>query len=198
MKYYLGPVLWMGIIFLFSTDAGSATHTNAVLAPVIKFFAPEISRKNLVITLITIRKIAHVVEYAILSILWLYALQQGRPGWSWQAAFGALAISSLYAGLDEFHQSFVLTRTASLQDVGIDSFGAILGQGIWCLLRSRLLSTIQAKFFGWWFAWGVFSTIMVLIVLKGGALSFGKMLLIILSVGVLSGAAGLVYYARHR
>lgn len=198
MKYYLGPVLWMGLMFLFSTDAGSMVHTNALLAPAIKFFVPDISRKNLVITLITIRKMAHVVEYAILSLLWLRALKQGRPGWSWRAAFGALAISIIYASLDELHQSFVLTRTASLQDVGFDSFGAILGQGLWGLSRSKLLSTIQAKFFGWWFAWGVFSAIMVLIVLKGGALSFWKMLLIILSVGVLSGAAGVVYYARHR
>lgn len=198
MKYYLGPILWMVIISLFSTDAGSMAHTNALLAPVVKFFAPEISRRNLVITLITIRKIAHVVEYAILSLLWFYALKQGKPGWSWRAAFRALAICVVYASLDELHQTFVLTRTASLQDVGIDSFGAILGQAIWALSSSKLLSTIPAKFFGWWFAWGIFSAIMVLIVLKGGTLSFWKMLLIIVSVGVLSGAAGVVYYARHR
>ena len=198
MKYYLRPLLWMGLMFLFSTDAGSMAHTNALLAPVIKFFAPEISRKNLVITLITVRKLAHLVEYAILSILWFSALRQGRPGWSWRAAAGAFAICVVYAGLDEFHQTFVLSRTPSLQDVGIDSVGALLGQGIWALFRNKLFSTFQAKFFGWWFAWGAFSSIMVLIVLRGGTLSFWKMVLIILSAGVLSGAAGVVYYARHR
>ena len=198
MKYYLGPIIWMGIMFLFSTDAGSMVHTNAFLAPLIKVFAPEISRKNLVITLITIRKFAHVVEYAVLSVLWLHAFKQGRPGRSWRAALGALIVCFVYASLDELHQAFVVTRTASLQDVGIDSFGAILGQSLWALFSRKTLSTIQAKFFGWWFAWGVFSTIMVLILLKGGDLSLGKMLLIIFSVGVLSGAAGVIYYARHR
>ena len=80
MRYYLGPMLWMGLMFLFSTDVGSMDNTNAFLAPLIKVFAPEISRKNLVMTLIAIRKLAHVVEYAVLSILWLYALKQGKPG----------------------------------------------------------------------------------------------------------------------
>lgn len=197
MRHYLGPMLWMGLMFLFSTDAGSMDNTNAFLAPLIKVFAPEISRKNLVMTLITIRKLAHVVEYAILSILWLYALKKGKPGWSWRSAFGALLLCVVYAGLDEFHQGFVLSRTGTIQDVGIDSFGAILGQGLWSFLRGEV-SALKAKFFGWWFAWGVFSAIMVLIVLKGGTLSFWRMLLVILSVGVLSGAAGVIYYARHR
>lgn len=197
MRYYLGPILWMGLMFFFSTDVGSMDNTNAFLAPLIKIFAPEISRKNLVIVLIAIRKLAHVVEYAILSLLWLYALKRGKPGWSWRPALGALAICAVYAGIDEFHQGFVLSRTGSLQDVGIDSFGAILGQALWSFFRGEV-STIQAKFFGWWFAWGVFSAIMVLIVLQGGTLSFWKMLLVIVSTGVLSGAAGVIYYARHR
>lgn len=197
MRYYLVPILWMGVMFLFSTDAGSMENTNAFLAPLIKVFVPEISRKSLVITLIAIRKLAHVVEYAVLSILWLYALKKGKPGWSWRSAFNALILCVVYAGLDEFHQGFVLSRTGSLQDVGIDSFGAILGQGLWGFFRGEI-STLRAKFFGWWFAWGVFSAIMVLIVLKGGTLSFWKMLLIILGTGVLSGAAGVIYYVRHR
>ncbi|NKE69936.1 hypothetical protein MNODULE_04150 [Nitrospiraceae bacterium HYJII51-Mn-bac16s-1-B09] len=197
MKYFLGPMLWMGLMFLFSTDVGSMDNTNAFIAPFIKIFAPEISRRNLVITLIAIRKLAHVVEYAILSILWLYALKQGKQGWSWRAALGAVGICVVYAGIDEFHQGFVLSRTGTFQDVGIDTFGAALGVGLWSLFRGEI-SALRAKFFGWWFAWGVFSAIMVLIVLKGGTLSFWKMLLIILSTGVLSGAAGVIYYARHR
>lgn len=198
MKYYVGPILWMGLIFFFSTDAGSMVHTNSLFVPVIKFFSPDISRKNLVTTLIVIRKIAHVVEYTILSLLWLYALQKGRPGWSRRAALGALLISIAYASMDEFHQSFVASRSASILDVGFDSFGALLGQMIWGFSHTSVLSTIPAKFFGWWCAWGIFSTIMVLIVLQGGALSFWKMLLLILSVGLLSGAAGVIYYARRR
>lgn len=32
-----------------------------------------------------------------------------------------------FAGLDEYHQSFVDSRTPSVKDVGIDSIGAMIG-----------------------------------------------------------------------
>ncbi len=41
----------------------------------------------------------------------------------WIAVFA----SALYAGLDEWHQSFVGGRTPKLMDVGIDSLGAFCG-----------------------------------------------------------------------
>lgn len=199
LKYYVGPIAWMAVIFVFSTEIGSMGQTNSILAPMIKFVVPDISRRDLVTALITIRKIGHLVEYAVLSILWFYALQQGKAERMSGAVLGALVISMIYALLDEFHQSFVLSRTASVQDVGIDSIGALLGQVL--LGRkgaSQFFSSIKAKFFGWWFAWGVFSTIMVLIVIKGGNLSFGKMVFLTLTAGLLSGAVGVLYYVRQR
>lgn len=197
MKYYTGPIIWMGIMFVFSTDVGSMSHTNSIFVPMIKFFAPEISRRELVILLVGIRKIGHIVEYAILSILWSYAFNQGKTEWSWRPVLSAIAVSLLYASLDEFHQSFVQSRTASFADVGLDGIGAILGQGI-RPSRLKRLRSVKAKFFGWWFAWGAFSTIMVLIVLRGGALSLWEMISLIFTVGTLTGAAGVIYYVRQR
>ncbi len=198
MKYYAGPILWMAVMFAFSTDAGSMVHTNSLLSPIIRFFSPNISKNELVSILIITRKIAHVIEYAVLAVLWLYALKRGKDQWWWSTLFGAFAISVAYAAIDEFHQAFIPSRTPSLTDVWLDSFGAILGLGIWSLSQTKRLPALGMKFFGWWFAWGIFSAIMVLIVLKGGTLSFGKMLLVIVSVGVLSGSAGVLYYGRHR
>lgn len=197
MKYYAGPMIWMGMIFIFSTDAGSMNNTSSIFVPVIKLLVPDISRRELVITLVTIRKLGHIVEYAILSILWFYAFNQGKKEWSWQPVLGALGISFLYAGLDEFHQSFVQSRTASVGDVGFDLIGAFLGQGIWAS-KLKGFDPMKAKFFGWWFAWGIFSTIMVLIVLRGGTLSIWNMLLLILTVGILTGLGGVVYHVRRR
>ena len=37
-------------------------------------------------------------------------------------------LSIFYALLDEYHQTFVFSRTASLVDVGIDSLGALTTQ----------------------------------------------------------------------
>ena len=197
MKYYIGPVIWMGIMFALSTDMGSTTHTNSIFIPVIKYLAPEISRRDLVMTLVGIRKLGHVGEYAILSILWFYAFNQGRTEWSWQPVLGALIASLIYATLDEFHQSFVPSRTASIYDVGLDEIGALLGQAVW-ISKLKGFHSVVAKFFGWWFAWGVFSTIMVLIVFRGGTFSFFEMISIIFSVGTLTGTAGVIYYVRQR
>jgi VanZ family protein len=45
---------------------------------------------------------------------------------------------ALYAASDEFHQLFVATRDASLRDVAIDTFGAVLGIILlWGIYRLR-------------------------------------------------------------
>ncbi|MEO2055046.1 MAG: VanZ family protein [Nitrospira sp.] len=188
----------MGMIFALSTDFGSMTNTNSILTPIIKFFDPEISKRGLILTLIMFRKGAHLIAYATLSILWYSPLNQGRR-WSWRSAGLALGISISYAGLDELHQTFVKSRTGVLSDVGIDSFGALLGLGIgFGRSRSECFISVKAKFFGWWFAWGVFSTIMLLIVTQGASLSFSGIMMIIPSIGVLSGTAGVLYHASQR
>ena len=72
-----------------------------------------------------LKKSAHLMIYAALALLTLRALVVG--GWSRDAALlGALAIAICYAGSDEFHQSFVSGRGASLRDVAIDTAGALL------------------------------------------------------------------------
>lgn len=198
MKYYIVPIAWMGVIFALSTDFGSMSNTESLLIPFIKFFDPEISKRDLILTLIMIRKGAHLIAYATLSTLWFYALNQGKK-WSWRSAGMALGISMCYAGLDELHQTFIKSRTGVLSDVGIDSFGALLGLGIWFGRSfSDSFVSVKAKFFAWWFAWGIFSTLMVLIVTRGGNLPFMGMMVIVLSVGVLSGTAGVIYHAFRR
>jgi len=56
---------------------------------------------------------------------------------------------------------------------------------------------IAMKYFGWWFAWGIFSTIMVFIVLKGGSLAFQSQLIVIFGVGVVTGLSGLFFYLKR-
>jgi VanZ family protein len=78
-----------------------------------------------------IRKSGHVAEYFILGILLFRAFRSGSnesPGW--RSALYSIFIVLLYAAGDEFHQSFVSTRTASLFDIGIDTMGGILAQGV--------------------------------------------------------------------
>jgi VanZ family protein len=51
-----------------------------------------------------------------------------RYGWRLQWARITLIIAVSYAGLDEWHQSFVPMREARFRDVMIDSTGALLAQ----------------------------------------------------------------------
>lgn len=185
-------------MFVFSSDVGSMDNTRSFFDPLIQFLVPGVSPEALQSMQLVIRKSAHVFEYAVLSALWWFALEAGEKRVS--PVFLALLISVVYAGLDEWHQSFVRSRTGSVLDVGVDSIGAGLGLlffkgGKICRMSPEF--KIKIKYFGWWFAWGGFSTIMVLIVGKGAGLVVWQMLLLPLIVGSAAGIGGVAYYVRR-
>jgi VanZ family protein len=68
------------------------------------------------------REFAHVGEYLALTLLWIWALRPAvrRP------VIAAASISLLYAISDEWHQSFVEGRGASVFDLGMDAIGVAL------------------------------------------------------------------------
>lgn len=200
MNRFLFPVIWMGLIFTLSTDIGAMHNTSRFLVPLIRFIYPTIPETDLRMTLIVVRKSAHFFEYAVLSILWLTAFMKGGKKVSEHPAAMALLVSIGYACLDELHHTFVISRTGSITDIGIDAIGAIVGLSVW--QKGKMVShsssvKIKAKYFGWWFSWGVFSSIMLLTVSEGGTLAFWQMLLVILGVGIAAGLGGLFYYARQ-
>ncbi len=71
---------------------------------------------------LVLRKLAHMTEYALLTLLWAWAL---APFTRWSAPAGAV-IAIAYAATDEFHQTFVEGRTGSIADVGIDAIGVLI------------------------------------------------------------------------
>jgi VanZ family protein len=70
-----------------------------------------------------LRKLVHMLEYALLCFLWWRALRTTRAGRR-QAALLAFALSVGYAATDEYHQTFVEGRHGGVEDVGIDTVGA--------------------------------------------------------------------------
>jgi VanZ family protein len=69
-----------------------------------------------------LRKIAHMTEYAVLTLLWAWALRPLTP----RSALPAAAIALLYAITDEYHQTFVEGRGGTVVDVGIDAIGVVI------------------------------------------------------------------------
>jgi VanZ family protein len=129
LKYWLPLLVWLGVIFLDSTDLMSAAHTSRFIAPFLRWLKPDISLETLASIHFIIRKGAHLGEYAILALLLLHALtSMTNLKRSARILYGSVWVACvLVAATDEFHQTFVMSRGASATDVMIDGAGAILG-----------------------------------------------------------------------
>jgi VanZ family protein len=130
---------WMVLIFLGSSDVLSAEHTSRFLVPFLHWLNPQMSIAAIVSIQTVIRKLGHVTEYAILAVLLWRALRSGQNLRSRIAIlfFAVWIACAIFAVSDEFHQSFVPSRTASAHDVMIDTCGALIGLLI-CLAFARM------------------------------------------------------------
>jgi VanZ family protein len=85
-----------------------------------------------------IRKSAHFSEYFIFCLLIYRAMRGARKGWRWTWGLAALFCAAGYSILDEIHQAFVASRTASPYDSLLDSVGAFVAVClIWLWFRFR-------------------------------------------------------------
>lgn len=128
VKYFLPVILWMILIFGGSTNLGAPRNTSRIIVPVLRWLNPNVTEETIGKVQFAIRKSGHAGEYGILALLVWRALRSRRPtppaGWNWSDARRAVLISAFYAASDEFHQSFVASREASLWDVLLDTSGA--------------------------------------------------------------------------
>lgn len=105
----------------------SAQHTSRVIGPLLRWIWPDISLVTVAAVQLAVRKAAHLTEYAILAILLARVTDSPVVPRRWQCGVLVMMIAVPYAALDEFHQSFVLSRTPSILDVMIDTIGALIG-----------------------------------------------------------------------
>ena len=107
LNYWLPPVVWATVIFLFS----SLTVTPST----------EIYWQDFIV-----KKTAHVVEYGIFAAL-LYRALRGHGVEKLDAVLLAILIAVIYGATDEFHQSFTPGREPRVRDVVFDTIGAVAG-----------------------------------------------------------------------
>jgi VanZ family protein len=100
---WLFVVCWMGVIFTLS----SIPSLQVPFAHVYDF---------------ALRKLAHIGEYAVLTVLLWWALRAYTRDSARAWLLAALA-AVLYGISDEWHQSMVAGRSGTFRDVGVDALG---------------------------------------------------------------------------
>ena len=110
MKYWVPSLLYMVLIF-----AVSSMKQPSLPMPKFEWLA--------------IDKLYHFIEYAILGILLTWAFVKAKPSVVPSKLIWLIAavLSILYGASDEWHQTFVPGRSATLADWIADVFGSIAG-----------------------------------------------------------------------
>ena len=130
-----GPLLvWLAFISLASTAEFSASNTSQLIRPLMLWLFPDLSEARLAAIHFLTRKVAHFTEYAVLAFLAWRAFITSSQAFIQRLWFQlAFLLVVIYALLDEYHQSFVPSRTASVYDSVID-----VGGGLTILLILKL------------------------------------------------------------
>jgi len=149
LSRYVPLILWMAVIFFASTGEFSAANTGLVIRPLLRWLFPHISHERITFVHFLLRKCGHFSGYAILGLLAARAFINSSHAVlrrSWFVV--ALLLVCLYALSDEYHQSFIPSRTASIYDSLLDMTGglaALVLVALWHKRRRRVKSTGAAS-----------------------------------------------------
>jgi VanZ family protein len=125
---YGPPIIWAALIFIGSSNLLSASQTSSFLERPLHYLFPSASEATLASIHFAIRKGGHLTEYFILAVLAARAFRTSSRAFLRTRWFlVTLLLIIAYSLFDEFRQSFVSTRTASIFDSMIDSVGGLLG-----------------------------------------------------------------------
>ena len=129
------------VIAIESTAWLSSNHTSRILYPIFHYLF-SMDLVSFEYWHHYLRKAGHVVGYAILSILLFRAWRAtlpvaGNMNWTLRWANIAILGTVLVASLDEWHQSFIPSRTGRWQDVVLDSCAGIGAQIVLFFWRTK-------------------------------------------------------------
>ena len=149
-------LVWVVLISFESTDTFSSDHTGSLLYKLIALVYPRVNLYDILKLNFILRKTGHCVGYGILSLLLLRGLRrtlaQIRAAWG-RSAVGSVTFSRtailawlgtvFVASMDEWHQSYIPSRTGTWHDVVLDSTAGLvflIGAYFWLKLRDRAVS----------------------------------------------------------
>lgn len=134
-----GPaVAWACFVLFASSASFSAPNTSRIIRPLLVWLFPGITEATLTQAHFLVRKAAHFTEYAVLALLAVRAFRTSsrqalRQRW-WLASFALVAVVAL---VDEWHQSFLPSRTGSIYDSLLDMTGGAVALTLAALMLAR-------------------------------------------------------------
>ena len=144
-------IIWMGVIFGFSSDSGVESKkksTDVIVKTHEVLTKQELTKeqKNVLVekTVYPVRKFAHFFEYLIFGIL-VISLVSEYTVLNKKAIIICLIIYLLYPITDEIHQMFSDERTPKILDILVDASGAIIGAHIYLTYRDILRRIKDAR-----------------------------------------------------
>lgn len=85
-----------------------------------------------------LRKLAHISEYFILTLLLINALKQYRLS-KRKIIIISFLLAFFYACSDEYHQTFIIAREGAIRDVLIDSVGIFLSSYLFGRKKEKMI-----------------------------------------------------------
>lgn len=132
-------IIWMLIIFLFSCENADESEnisrnvTTRTTNLIYRIFDKDMINDELIVKYDPlVRKVAHVFEYFILTLLFSLFIENYNFNIK-KILLLSFIFSYLYACSDEIHQLFVDGRSGSLIDTFIDSMGIFMWLAIYYL-----------------------------------------------------------------
>jgi VanZ like protein len=122
------PFALMAILYWTSSIPGTPSPADPAIYVVFHWVSPSVQNA------------VHVPAYAVLAATWRWALTAWLQAPRARTTV-AVALAAFYGVFDEWHQSFVPARDASLTDVALDVTGAVLGA--WLAARPSMQPQIH-------------------------------------------------------
>ena len=128
LRAWWPAAVWICLIAFESTDVFSSEHTGSLLYKLLTRLFGNIDLYKFLVFHHYLRKTGHVVGYGMLSLLllraWRATLGRVQP-LLLRAALLSWLGTAIVAALDEWHQSYIPSRTGSVWDVALDSVAGV-------------------------------------------------------------------------
>jgi VanZ family protein len=105
------------------------------------FFLSQIPGADVPPLIFGMDKLVHAIVFGVLGLLTLGSMRPSANGYRAFQLWLAVALATIYGGLDEAHQHFVPGRTPDIHDIMADAVGAMISVWVFSrVIRPRIQS----------------------------------------------------------